>query len=162
MDLKKLKTLVDLVAESEIAELEITEGESKVKIIKTRPAPEQSMPAFPMPQMYQVAAPAASMAPAAAPAAAPAGAEAPAAEPAAEEGYVVKAPMVGTFYRAPSPNAAPFVDVGTTVGEGDTLCIIEAMKLLNEIEADVNGVIKKIYVDNGEPVEYGQPLFLIG
>ncbi len=147
MDLRKLKTLIDLVAESGIAELEITEGEGKVRIVKfsqtTQPvAPE--LPAAPV-----VAAPAAAQA-------------APAAAPAAPSGHVVKAPMVGTFYRAPNPGAAPFVEVGQSVKEGDALCIVEAMKLLNEIEADKAGVIKEILVENGEPVEYGQPLFVIG
>lgn len=150
MDLRKLKTLIDLVAESGIAELEITEGEGKVRIVKfsqsTQPVP-----------VYEHAAPVmAAVAPAAA--AAPA---APAPDP-IPAGHVVKAPMVGTFYRAPNPGAAPFVEVGQSVKEGDALCIIEAMKLLNEIEADKAGVIKEILVENGEPVEYGQPLFVIG
>ncbi|KOF51946.1 MULTISPECIES: acetyl-CoA carboxylase biotin carboxyl carrier protein [unclassified Achromobacter] len=153
MDLRKLKTLIDLVAESGIAELEITEGEGKVRIVKFSQAlqpvayhqPEAGVPAAP------VAAPAAPAAPAPAAEAAP-----------AVQGHVVKAPMVGTFYRAPNPGAAPFVDVGQSVKEGDPLCIIEAMKLLNEIEADKSGVIKEILVENGEPVEYGQPLFVIG
>ncbi|KGF31413.1 MULTISPECIES: acetyl-CoA carboxylase biotin carboxyl carrier protein [Oligella] len=159
MDLRKLKTLIDLVAESEISELEITEGDGKVKIVKSKPQAEVNTVYSPMamPQMYQAPA----VAPQA-PVAAPAEAEAAAAAPAQEDGYVVKAPMVGTFYRSPSPNAAPFVDVGKPVKEGDTLCIVEAMKLLNEIEADVSGVVKKILVENGEPVEFGQPLFIIG
>ncbi|AWP86527.1 acetyl-CoA carboxylase biotin carboxyl carrier protein [Bordetella bronchiseptica] len=149
MDLRKLKTLIDLVAESGIAELEITEGEGKVRIVKFSQALQPV--AYHMPE-------------AVAPAAAPAAAAVPAAEaaPAAPQGHVVKAPMVGTFYRAPNPGAAPFVDVGQSVKEGDPLCIIEAMKLLNEIEADKAGVIKEILVENGEPVEYGQPLFIIG
>lgn len=155
MDLRKLKTLIDLVAESEISELEITEGDSKVKIVKSKPQAETTIYSpIAMPAMYPGAM-AAPQAQAAAPAA-----EAEAA-PEQEEGYVVKAPMVGTFYRAPSPNSPAFVDVGKRVNEGDTLCIIEAMKLLNEIEADVSGVIKKILVENGEPVEFGQPLFII-
>ncbi len=153
MDLRKLKTLIDLVAESGIAELEITEGEGKVRIVKfsqtLQPVayhhPEAGVPAAPV---AQAAAPAA---PATAAEAAP-----------VIQGHVVKAPMVGTFYRAPNPGAAPFIDVGATVKEGDPLCIIEAMKLLNEIEADKSGVIKEILVENGEPVEYGQPLFVIG
>jgi len=150
MDLRKLKTLIDLVAESGIAELEITEGEGKVRIVKFSQALQ--------PVAYH--APEAVAAPAAA---APAAAPAPAAEAApVVQGHVVKAPMVGTFYRAPNPGAAPFVDVGQSVKEGDPLCIIEAMKLLNEIEADKSGVIKEILVENGEPVEYGQPLFVIG
>ena len=147
MDLRKLKTLIDLVAESGIAELEITEGDGKVRIVKfsekTQPVPVQE-------HVVPVAPAAAAAAPAAAPA------------PAAPAGHVVKAPMVGTFYRAPNPGASPFVEVGQSVKEGDALCIIEAMKLLNEIEADKAGVIKEILVENGEPVEYGQPLFVIG
>ncbi|NGM85714.1 acetyl-CoA carboxylase biotin carboxyl carrier protein [Parapusillimonas sp. SGNA-6] len=147
MDLRKLKTLIDLVADSGIAELEITEGEGKVRIVKFSQA-MQPVAYAPEP----IAAPAA---PVAAAAAAPAA-------PAAPVGHTVKAPMVGTFYRSPNPGAAPFVEVGQTVKEGEPLCIIEAMKLLNEIEADKAGVIKEILVENGEPVEYGQPLFVIG
>jgi acetyl-CoA carboxylase biotin carboxyl carrier protein len=149
VDLRKLKKLIDLVQESGIAELEITEGEEKVKIVKggtvsTTPAPAPAL-----------AAPAESRpAPAAAPAAA---AEAEA----AQEGHVVKAPMVGTFYRSPSPDAKAFVEVGQAVKEGDTICIIEAMKLMNEIEADASGNVKAILVENGQPVEYGQPLFIL-
>lgn len=155
MDLRKLKTLIDLVAESGIAELEITEGEGKVRIVKFA----QSAPIMHAmtPMVPQAMHPGAAAAPQAA---APVAAEAPAAPKL--EGHVVKAPMVGTFYRSPSPGANPFVEVGQTVKEGDTLCIIEAMKLLNEIEADKSGVIKEILVENGQPVEYGQPLFLIG
>ncbi|AUL48518.1 acetyl-CoA carboxylase, biotin carboxyl carrier protein [Bordetella trematum] len=149
MDLRKLKTLIDLVAESGIAELEITEGEGKVRIVKFSQTLQPVVAAAPEAAPAVVAA---------APAAAPA---APAAAPAIQ-GHVVKAPMVGTFYRAPNPGAAPFVDVGQSVKEGEALCIIEAMKLLNEIEADKSGVIKEILVENGEPVEYGQPLFVIG
>ena len=145
MDLRKLKTLIDLVSDSDIAELEITEGDDKVKIVKFSKA---AQPVAYMPE------PAMAPAPVAAPAAA-------AATPAAPKD-AVKAPMVGTFYRAPNPGASPFVEVGQTVKEGDPLCIIEAMKLLNEIEADKSGVIKEILVENGEPVEYGQPLFVIG
>lgn len=146
MDLRKLKTLIDLVAESGIAELEITEGEGKVRIVKFSQA------------VQPVAYPAAGVAPA------PGAPGAPVAEaaPAVAQGHSVKAPMVGTFYRAPNPGAAPFVNVGQTVKEGDPLCIIETMKLLNEIEADKSGVIKEILIENGEPVEYGQPLFIIG
>ena len=149
MDLHKLKTLIDLVAESGIAELEITEGEGKVRIVKFSQTVQ--------PVAYNQAVAPVAMA------AAPAGA-APVAEavPAAIQGHAVKAPMVGTFYRAPNPGASPFVQVGQAVKEGDPLCIIEAMKLLNEIEADKSGVIKEILVENGEPVEYGQPLFVIG
>ena len=154
MDLRKLKTLIDLVAESGIAEIEVTEGEDKVRIVKHGPAP-QAAPAS-APQAYFVPAPA--------PVAAAAAALAPAAAPAAPEtrGTVVKSPMVGTFYRCPSPGAASFVEVGQTVKPGDTLCIIEAMKLLNEIEAEVAGDILEVLVENGQAVEYGQPLFVIG
>jgi acetyl-CoA carboxylase biotin carboxyl carrier protein len=157
MDLRKLKTLIDLVAESGIAEIEVTEGEDKVRIVKHGPAP-QPAPAS-APQTYFVPAPV----PAAA-AAAAAPALAPAAATAAPEtrGTVVKSPMVGTFYRCPSPGAASFVEVGQTVKPGDTLCIIEAMKLLNEIEAEVAGDILEVLVENGQAVEYGQPLFVIG
>ncbi|WP_417252135.1 acetyl-CoA carboxylase biotin carboxyl carrier protein [Castellaniella sp.] len=146
MDLRKLKTLIDLVADSGIAELEITEGEGKVRIVK----------------FSQTTAVAAPVAVAPVQAAAVPGAAAPA-EPAAPvvQGHQVKAPMVGTFYRAPNPNSPSFVEVGQSVKEGEPLCIIEAMKLLNEIEADKSGVIKEILVENGEPVEYGQPLFII-
>lgn len=158
MDLRKLKTLIDLVAESNISELEITEGDGQVRIVKAPPPPPapisyHAMPAPMMPQVPVAPAPAA-------PAPAPAAGEA-AAAPAVPEGHVVLSPMVGTFYRAPQPGAEPFVQVGDTVSEGDTLCIIEAMKLLNEIEADKAGVIKAILVENGQPVEYGQPLFVI-
>src|SRR5690554_4535167 len=146
MDLRKLKTLIDLVAESGIAELEITEGDGKVRIVKSVPPP---------PPQQVVYAPEPAAAPAPAPAAAPAA-------PAAPQGHVVKAPMVGTFYRAPNPGASPFVEVGQSVKDGEPLCIIEAMKLLNEIETDKAGVVKEILVENGEPVEYGQPLFVIG
>ena len=156
MDLRKLKTLIDLVAESDIAELEVTEGESKVRIVKSSAIPQNQVVMVPPQGVQQFAAPAAApVAPAAAPAAAPA----VAAEP---TGHVVKSPMVGTFYRSSAPGAAAFVDVGSTVKEGDTLCIIEAMKLLNEIDADVSGTITKILVENGQPVEFGQPLFVIG
>ena len=154
MDLRKLKTLIDLVSESDIAELEITEGDGKVRIVKATPPPQQVV------VMPEAVAPAAMPAGAAVVAAA-AGTPA-AAAPQAPEGHAVKAPMVGTFYRAPNPGATPFVEVGQAVKEGDPLCIIEAMKLLNEIEADKSGVIKEILVENGEPVEYGQPLFVIG
>ncbi len=151
MDLRKLKTLIDLVAESGIAELEITEGEGKVRIVKnTQVTPVQAWGPPPMaPEHAHQPAPAA-----------PAAAAVP--EAPAVSGHVVKAPMVGTFYRAPNPGAAPFVDVGQSIKEGDALCIIEAMKLLNEIESDHTGTIKEILVENGQPVEYGQPLFVIG
>ncbi len=152
MDLRKLKKLIDLVQESGIAELEITEGEEKVKIVKGGVVDVTPPPAAARPP-----------APAAAGPAAPAVA-APAQQPPAEgqEGHVVKAPMVGTFYRSPSPDAKVFVEVGQTVKEGQTICIIEAMKLMNEIESDAGGVVKAILVENGQPVEYGQPLFIIG
>ena len=152
MDLRKLKTLIELVESSGIAELEISEGEERVRITRSSPAPAQQMYAA-APQQVVHAAPAAAPAPAA---------PAAAAEPAAVEGHVVKSPMVGTFYRSASPGAKPFVDVGQNVNSGDTLCIIEAMKLLNEIESDKAGVIKAILVENGQPVEFGQPLFIIG
>ncbi len=149
MDLRKLKTLIELVENSGIAELELTEGEEHVRISRA------SSVAAPVQHVY-AAAPQAPAAPVAAPAAA-----APAA-PAAPEGHVVKSPMVGSFYRAPSPGAKSFVDIGQSVNAGDTLCIIEAMKLLNEIESDKAGVIKAILVENGQAVEFGQPLFIIG
>lgn len=153
MDLRKLKKLIDLVEESGIAELEITEGEEKVRISRNG---SQAAPMYaPMPMHYAAAAaPAPLAAPVAAPEAAPA---AP-----AIEGHVIKSPMVGTVYFAPSPGAKPFVEMGQAVKSGDTLCIIEAMKLMNEIDADVSGVIKAILVENGHPVEYGEPLFVIG
>jgi acetyl-CoA carboxylase biotin carboxyl carrier protein len=151
MDLRKLKTLIDLVAESGITELEITEGDGTVRIVKSQPAAAQPM-VVAAPQVHAV-----TPAPAAAPAA-----PSPQAAPAAPQGHVVKAPMVGTFYRAANPGSAPFVEVGQAVKEGEALCIIEAMKLLNEIEADKAGVIKEVLVENGAPVEYGQPLFVIG
>jgi len=147
MDLRKLKKLIDLVQESGIAELEITEGEEKVKIVKGGGVSVSSAAAAPPPAVE--ARPAAAAA-------------APALPPPGQEGPVVKAPMVGTFYRSASPDAKPFVDVGQTVKEGDTICIIEAMKLMNEIEADASGVVKAILVENGQPVEYGQPLFILG
>jgi acetyl-CoA carboxylase biotin carboxyl carrier protein len=152
MDLRKLKTLIELVEGSGIAELEISEGEERVRITRTV-APGQ--------QLYAAAAPQQVMA---APAAAPAAAMAVSAEPAkppVAEGHVVKSPMVGTFYRSASPGSKAFVDVGQSVNSGDTLCIIEAMKLLNEIESDKTGTITAILVENGQPVEFGQPLFVI-
>ncbi|HEV7619256.1 MAG TPA: acetyl-CoA carboxylase biotin carboxyl carrier protein [Burkholderiaceae bacterium] len=150
MDLRKLKTLIDLVAESDIAELEVTEGESKVRIVKSSAAPQSQMIMMQPQQAMQQ--------PLAATAPLPA---TPAAivEP---QGHIVKSPMVGSFYRSSAPGSPPFVEVGSTVKEGDTLCIIEAMKLLNEIDADASGVIKQILVENGQPVEFGQPLFVIG
>jgi len=152
MDLRKLKKLIDLVQESGIAELEITEGEEKVKIVKGG-----GVSVSPAAQMLAPVAAAAAAPAAAAPAAA-----APAEPAAGQEGHVVKAPMVGTFYRSPSPDAKAFVEVGQPIKEGQTICIIEAMKLMNEIEADASGVVKAILVENGQPVEYGQPLFIIG
>lgn len=155
MDLRKLKTLIDLVAESDIAELEVTEGENKVRIIKTAPA--QQAPTYLMqPQSIQQPAQTVSISPSVATFAAADTA------PAVPEGHIIKSPMVGTFYSAPGPDKPPFVNVGASVKEGNTLCIIEAMKLLNEIESDVSGVIKQILVENGHPVEFGQPLFVIG
>jgi len=157
MDLRKLKTLIDLVAESGISELEITEGDGRVRIVKSQPATA----------MYHATLPATAPGfPAGAPASAAvtAGpAPAVAAPPAPEQpsGHIVKSPMVGTFYRSAQPGADPFVAVGSQVKEGDTLCIIEAMKLMNEIEADKSGTIKAVLVDNGSPVEFGQPLFAI-
>ena len=151
MDLRKLKTLIELVEASGIAELEISEGEERVRITRTAASvqhAQQSLP--PVPAAVTTVA-----------ASEPAQAAAPAA-PAAQEGHIVKSPMVGTFYRSPSPGARQFVDIGQNVNAGDTLCIIEAMKLLNEIDADHSGVIKAILVENGQPVEFGQPLFVIG
>ena len=152
MDLRKLKKLIDLVQESGISELEVTEGEEKVRIAKHY----GTVAAAPM-QQYVM------------PAQIPVGGAAPPTssvnlddEDDLPEGHVVKSPMVGTFYRSPSPGADAFVQIGQAVKQGETLCIIEAMKLLNEIEADASGVVKAILVDNGEPVEFGEPLFVIG
>ncbi|MDM0045278.1 acetyl-CoA carboxylase biotin carboxyl carrier protein [Variovorax dokdonensis] len=153
MDLRKLKTLIDLVSESNISELEITEAEGKVRIVKA------GAEAAPIQYVQALAAPGAATAPAAAAPAASAQ-PAPAAAP-AQSGHVVKSPMVGTFYRASSPGAAPFVEIGSQVKEGDTICIVEAMKILNEIEADKSGTITQILGENGQAVEYGQPLFII-
>lgn len=149
MDLRKLKKLIDLVQESGIGELEITEGEERVRISRTGTAPPMVMAT---PAQMAVAAPGgpAQAAPAAAPEA-----------PAAPTGHTLKSPMVGTFYRCPSPGAPSFVEIGQSVTKGQTLCIIEAMKLLNEIESDAAGTVKAILVENGQPVEYGQPLFVI-
>ncbi len=155
MDIRKVKKLIELLDESGIAEIEITEGEESVRISRYA----QGAPAAPVTTHIAAPAPAAA-APAAAPAATPAAAAAPAAEP-EEEGFEVTAPMVGTFYAASSPGAAPYVQVGDRVNEGDTLCIIEAMKMMNQIEADVSGVIKSIRLQNGEPVEFGQTLIVI-
>jgi acetyl-CoA carboxylase biotin carboxyl carrier protein len=154
MDLRKLKKLIDLVQESGISELEVTEGEEKVRIAKF--IPTGALPAqYPIPIALPVA-------PTAATGSGAASADRNEAEEDAPEGHEVKSPMVGTFYRSPSPGANAFVEVGQAVKQGDTLCIIEAMKLLNEIEADASGVVKAILVDNGQPVEYGEPLFIIG
>ena len=152
MDLRKLKTLIDLVAESDIAELEVTEGESKVRIVKSSAMPQNQMVMMQPQGMQAHDQPAAPAAPA--PAAAVVAAE--------PTGYVVKSPMVGTFYRSSAPGSAAYVEVGSAVKEGDTLCIIEAMKLLNEIDSDKAGVVTQILVENGQPVEFGQPLFVIG
>lgn len=151
MDLRKLKTLIDLVAESDIAELEVTEGESKVRIVKSSASPANQLvmmqPQAMQPQQAAAAPlPAAPIAPV----------------DAAPTGHIVKSPMVGTFYRSAAPGTPPFIDIGAVVKEGDTLCIIEAMKLLNEIDADASGVVQQILVENGQPVEFGQPLFIIG
>ncbi|MGQ0441897.1 MAG: acetyl-CoA carboxylase biotin carboxyl carrier protein [Methylophilaceae bacterium] len=151
MDLRKLKKLIDLVEESGISELELTEGEEKVRISRAlmhSTAPVAHYTAMPAQQQASM------------PSATPVVTEA--AAPAAIEGHIIKSPMVGTFYRSPSPDAKSFVDIGSSVAVGDTLCIIEAMKLLNEIDSDYAGVIKKILVENGQPVEYGEPLFVIG
>jgi acetyl-CoA carboxylase biotin carboxyl carrier protein len=146
MDLRKLKTLIDLVSESNVSELEITEADGKVRIVKAGAAPM----AYAMPMMQQAPA-----------AAAPAAAPVVEAAPAEETGHVCKSPMVGTFYRSSSPGAKAFAEVGDVVKAGQPVCIIEAMKIMNEIEADQDGTITKIMVDNGQPVEYGQPLFII-
>ena len=152
MDLRKLKTLIDLVSESTISELEITEAEGKVRIVKAAAASPVSAPVA----AVAVAAPVAAPAPAAA---------APAAVPAAPEAEVhakvIKSPMVGTFYRSASPGAKPFAEVGSTIKEGDPVCIIEAMKIMNEIEADLGGTISRILCENGQAVEFGQPLFVL-
>ncbi|MDO8280309.1 MAG: acetyl-CoA carboxylase biotin carboxyl carrier protein [Sulfurimicrobium sp.] len=149
MDLRKLKTLIDLVSESNVSELEITEAEGRVRIVKGGGGVVQHYAAAPMPVIEQVAAAAAPLAPLA-PVAAP-----------VPTGHVVKSPMVGTFYRAASPGAKSFVEVGSQVKEGETVCIVEAMKILNEIEADKSGTIVQILCENGQAVEYGQPLFII-
>jgi acetyl-CoA carboxylase biotin carboxyl carrier protein len=148
MDLRKIKTLIELVENSGIAELEISEGEERVRISRSSTMPAHPMYAAPMQQVAMHAA-------------APVVAQV-AAEPAAVAGHTVTSPMVGSFYRCPSPGAKSFVEVGQSVNVGDTLCIIEAMKLLNEIEADQSGVVKAVLVENGQAVEFGQPLFIIG
>jgi acetyl-CoA carboxylase biotin carboxyl carrier protein len=152
MDLRKLKTLIELVETSGIAELEIQEGEERVRITRALSASQHAgnLPAstFVTPAPQPTAIPGAPPEPAAA-------------TPAAAEGHVVKSPMVGTFYRSASPGAKPFVEIGDTVQKGDALCIVEAMKLMNEIEADTTGTIKAILAENGQPIEFGQPLFVI-
>ncbi|CAG9931357.1 acetyl-CoA carboxylase biotin carboxyl carrier protein [Candidatus Nitrotoga arctica] len=147
MDLRKLKTLIELVESSGIAELEISEGEERVRIVRSCAAVQH---VYAAPQHMTTLASQLADAPV------------EPVEPAAPDGHVVKSPMVGSFYRSPSPGAKPFVEVGQSVNVGDTLCIIEAMKLLNEIEADQSGVISAVLVESGQPVEYGQPLFVIG
>ena len=156
MDLRKLKTLIDLVSESNISELEITEADGKVRIVKADP--RAAVLAAPAAALSPLPVVAAAPAPAAA-APAPAAAAAPA--PAAETGHVVKSPMVGTFYRASSPGAKPLVEVGQEVKAGQPLCIIEAMKIMNEIEADHDGTVTRVLCENGQAVEFGQPLFVI-
>jgi acetyl-CoA carboxylase biotin carboxyl carrier protein len=151
MDLRKLKTLIDLVSDSNVSELEITEAEGTVRIVKSAPAPVAMVTQMAAPAPVAVAAPVA---------AAPAPAAAPVVE-AVPAGHTVKSPMVGTFYRSSSPGAKAFAEVGQQVKEGDTICIIEAMKILNEIEADKAGTITKILAENGQAVEYGAPLFII-
>lgn len=148
MDLRKLKTLIDLVSESNVSELEITEAEGKVRIVKSSGAPLVMQ----QPAMTMVAAPVAAPV---------AGAPPVEAAPAAPAGHAVKSPMVGTFYRSSAPGAKAYVEVGSVVKEGETICIIEAMKILNEIEADKSGTVTKILCENGQAVEYGQPLFMI-
>ena len=152
MDLRKLKTLIDLVETSGIAELEIQEGEERVRITRALGAPQQTvmLPTALAPASLSAALPGSTSS-----------VEAAAATPPASEGHVLKSPMVGTFYRSASPGAKPFVEVGDTVAKGDVMCIVEAMKLLNEIEADADGVVKAILVENGQPVEFGQSLFVI-
>ena len=154
MDLRKLKTLIDLVSESNVSELEITEAEGKVRIVKaSTAAPVAAAPAMTAPAPAVAAPPAA--------VAAPAATAAPAAPAEPATGFIVKSPMVGTFYRSASPGSAPFVEVGQKVNEGDVICIIEAMKILNEIEAEKSGTITQVLGENGQAVEYGQPLFVI-
>ena len=156
MDMRKLKTLVDLVSESNISELEITEAEGKVRIVKAGYGVPTTMMMQPAGQMMmqpqQQAAPAGEAAPAAAPVAEPV---------AAPTGHVVKSPMVGTFYRSASPGSKPFAEIGSPIKEGEPICIVEAMKIMNEIEADMSGTVSKILVENGQAVEYGQPLFIV-
>ena len=153
MDLRKLKTLIDLVSESNVSELEITEAEGKVRIVKSAPVSAAAPVTYSMAPAAPVGAPAAP--------AVVVPESAPVAAPAAVEGHTVTSPMVGTFYRASSPGAKAFVEVGDAIKEGETICIVEAMKILNEIEADKTGTVTRILVNNGEAVEYGQPLFII-
>ncbi len=160
MDLRKLKTLIDLVSESGIAEIEVTEGEDKVRIVNKHGPGQSNSFAMHAPQM--AAAPAFVAAPVLTPSANPTTAAPASLAPELPKGHVVKSPMVGTFYRSPSPGGPAFVEVGKAVKLGDTLCIIEAMKLLNEIEAEVAGNVLEVLVESGQPVEYGQPLFVIG
>ena len=155
MDLRKLKTLIDLVSESNISELEITEAEGKVRIVKADPHPPSG------PQTVYVQAPPQAAPALAQAAAAPSPAAAAAAEPAAEPGHIVKSPMVGTFYRSASPGGKPLVEVGSVVKEGEAICIIEAMKIMNEIEADKSGTVTRVVCENGQAVEFGQPLLVI-
>lgn len=152
MDLRKLKTLIDLVSESNVSELEITEAEGKVRIVKSPPPAVMAAPA----PVVAVAAPAVT-----APAAVTPAATAPATVVDAVQGHVVKSPMVGTFYRASSPGAKPFVELGSVIKAGEPICIVEAMKILNEIESDHSGTVTQILVENGQAVEYGQPLFVV-
>jgi acetyl-CoA carboxylase biotin carboxyl carrier protein len=154
MDLRKLKTLIDLVSESNISELEITEADGKVRIVKADP--HAAVPVAAAAVAVPVAAPVAAAMPAAAPVAEP-----PPAAPAAPAGHLVKAPMVGTFYRSSTPGGKAFAEIGTVVKEGDPLCIIEAMKIMNEIEADRAGTVTQVLCENGQAVEFGQPLFVI-
>jgi acetyl-CoA carboxylase biotin carboxyl carrier protein len=154
MDLRKLKTLIDLVSESNVSELEITEAEGKVRIVKSAPSVatvQAGAPAIPLAPVASTAHAVAEATPSVAPVVATPD----------ETGHVVKSPMVGTFYRAASPGAKAFVEVGDTIKQGETICIVEAMKILNEIEADKSGTVKQILVDNGQAVEYGQPLYVI-
>ena len=151
MDLRKLKTLIDLVSESNISELEITEADGKVRIVKADPAGAQPL--------HYAAPPLQAPAPQVAPAAV--AAPAPIEAPAAPAGHAVKSPMVGTFYRSANPGAKPFAEVGDTIKEGDPICIIEAMKIMNEIEADKSGTVTRILCENGQAVEFGQPLLII-
>jgi len=154
MDLRKLKTLIDLVSESNISELEITEADGKVRIVKSEPAAAVAPQQMYVPPPMVAAVPAAAAAQAAASAAV-------AAVPAADVGHTVKSPMVGTFYRSSSPGGKPFAEIGAPIKEGEPICIIEAMKIMNEIEADKSGIVTQILCENGQAVEFGQPLFVI-